>query len=114
MYYIKKRIEISASHKLNLNYESKCTEMHGHNWIVTIHCKKKTLNEYGMVIDFTHLKTVTSRLDHRCINDEIEQPTAENIAKYICDNVPYCFKVEVQESSGNIAVYEKDCECIDD
>ena len=36
MYYVTKRIEISAAHKLSLDYESKCTSLHGHNWIVTV------------------------------------------------------------------------------
>ena len=34
-------------------------------------------------------------------------PTAENIAKWIHDNVPYCVKVQVQESEGNVAIYEE-------
>ena len=32
--------------------------------------------------------------------------TAENIAKWICDTVPHCVKVTVQESEGNVATYE--------
>lgn len=35
-------------------------------------------------------------------------PTAENIACWICNQVPHCFKVEVKESEGNTAIYEKD------
>ena len=31
---------------------------------------------------------------------------AENIAKWICDTVPHCVKVTVQESEGNVATYE--------
>ncbi len=31
-----------------------------------------------------------------------------NIARWICDQIPTCFKVEVQESESNIAVYEED------
>lgn len=34
--------------------------------------------------------------------------TAENMAKWICDQIPGCFKVMVQESENNIAWYEKD------
>ena len=26
----------------------------------------------------------------------------------ICDQIPHCYKVEVEESEGNVAVYEKD------
>ncbi len=49
------------------------------------------------------------RLDHSVINDVIQcNPTAENIAKWITDIVPNCWRCEVQESEGNVAIYEKD------
>lgn len=110
MYTIIKRMEISASHQLRLSYPSKCENLHGHNWIVTVHCRARELNPDGMVVDFTHIKqTVQSRLDHHHLNDVIPaNPTAENIARWICDQIPSCFKVEVQESEGNMAIYEKD------
>lgn len=110
MYYVTKQIEISAAHKLNLDYESKCTSMHGHNWIITVHCRASQLNANGMVTDFTHIKhTVMDRLDHACINDVIDvNPTAENLAKWICDNVPNCWRVDVRESEGNTASYQID------
>ena len=110
MYYVKKRFEISASHKLNLSYESKCTNIHGHNWIITVECKSKELNSDGMVTDFTHIKQIVmERLDHSMLNEVLDfNPTAENIAKWIVDNVPNCWRCEVQESEGNSAAYEKD------
>lgn len=111
MYYVSKRMEIAGAHKLSLDYESKCSNIHGHNWIVTVHCKNKFLNENGMVVDFTHIKKkIHDRLDHKYINEVLGgvNPTAENIAHWILNQVPYCYKVEVQESEGNIAVYEVD------
>lgn len=103
-------MEVSAAHSLNLSYRSKCENLHGHNWIVTVYCRSKELNADGMVIDFTHIKKIVKdRLDHRNINDVIHlNPTAENIARWIADQIPQCFKVEVQESESNIAIYEKD------
>ena len=56
MYEVKKRLEISAAHRLALGYESKCTNLHGHNWIIDVYLRSKELNEDGMVMDFTHIK----------------------------------------------------------
>lgn len=111
MYYVKKTIEISASHQLKLSYESKCENLHGHNWIIEIFMKSKTLNEDGMVMDFTHIKEkITSKLDHQNLNEILKfNTTAENIAKWITEQLgPKCYKVSVQESQNNIAVYEVD------
>ncbi|MCH5237109.1 MAG: 6-carboxytetrahydropterin synthase QueD [Muribaculaceae bacterium] len=110
MYYVKKRLEISAAHRLQLDYESKCTHIHGHNWVITIECRAKELNGNGMVTDFSLIKKIVKdKLDHSLINERLEfNPTAENIARWIVDNVPNCWRCEVQESEGNSAAYEKD------
>ena len=104
-------MEIAGSHKLNLDYESKCQNLHGHNWIVTVHLKGESLNHNGMLMDFPHIKKqIHDVLDHQHINDIVEvNPTAENMSKWICDKLgEMCYKVEVQESEGNIATYERD------
>jgi len=110
MYYVKKTMEISAAHRLTLDYESKCNRLHGHNWIITVWCKSEELDANGMVADFTEIRrSVKQKLDHQVLNDIIPgNPTAENIARWICNMVPKCYKVEVQESRGNTACYEKD------
>lgn len=107
MYYVTKRLEISASHSLTLDYDSKCTSLHGHNWIITVHCRANELNSNGMVADFTDIKeTVMGKLDHANLNEVVPfNPTAENIARWICENVPNCYRVDVQESEGNTASY---------
>lgn len=108
MYYVKKRLEISAAHRLKLGYDSKCTQIHGHNWIITIECRSRELNADGMVVDFTHIKNkINGILDHKVLNDVLPfNPTAENIARWIVDMIPGCFRCEVQESEGNTAAYE--------
>lgn len=73
-------------------------------------CRALELNKDGMVVDFTHIKEfVMGQLDHAVINDVVPgNPTAENIARWIVENVPNCWRCEVQESEGNVAAYEKD------
>lgn len=117
MYKATKRLEISASHKLQLPYESKCQNLHGHNWLVDIEITANELTDYGMVLDFVHIKNlIHSKLDHQNLNEILQvNPTAENIAKWIAseinlyldlnesDRTVYVSKVRVQESEGNIA-----------
>ena len=107
MYYVTKRMEIAGSHRLKLSYKSKCENLHGHNWIVTVYCRARKLNKDGMVIDFKHVKNkIHGFLDHGNFNKLLSfNPTAENIAKWIVDQFPECYKATVQESEGNIAVY---------
>lgn len=111
MYYVSKRMEIAGSHSLRLPYRSKCENLHGHNWVVTVYCKSEVLNKDGMVVDFADIKEmIHGTMDHKNLNEIFNfNPTAENIAEWICTAVPHCYKVEVQESEGNIAVYEREC-----
>lgn len=110
MYTVIKRMEVSAAHSLALSYPSKCENLHGHNWIVTVYCRSRELNADGMVVDFTSIKQIVKeQLDHKNLNEVLPcNPTAENMARWICDRIPKCCKVEIQESEGNVVVYEKD------
>ncbi|MBR5271654.1 MAG: 6-carboxytetrahydropterin synthase, partial [Clostridia bacterium] len=78
--------------------------------IIDIYLRSETLNENGMIMDFTHIKNkITDKLDHKVINEVVDfNPTAENMAKYICDELaPFCYRVDVQESENNTAIYYK-------
>jgi len=127
MFTIKKTFEFAGAHKLNLPYESKCQNLHGHGWWVTVHCRAEDEavdKNNGMVVDFTEIKkAIHDVLDHTCLTNIYCQqcgnhvvqgslpeinPTAENIARWICHQIPTCYKVKVQESSGNIATYIDD------
>lgn len=121
MFSVRKTMEIAGSHSLKLPYKSKCSKTHGHNWIVTVEILADTLNkDTGMVMDFGEIKEIVNQLDHTHLNDILGNelnPTAENIAKWICDKLVQHIdslpqeqmvevnKVTVQESAGNLACY---------
>lgn len=111
MFELIKKIEISAAHSLSLDYESKCTHTHGHNWEITVFLQSRTLNQNGMIMDFSEIKRkVKEPLDHQNLNDVLNMnPTAENIAKWVCDTLgEKCKRVEVKESCNNTAIYTRD------
>ena len=119
MYEIKVTGAFSSAHNLN-NYQGKCENLHGHNWKVEIAVCKKKLDEAGLGIDFKLLKTILfkklDKLDHTHLNKlsffKKNNPTSENIAKYIFDNlhkeIPDLDKVTVWESDNSSASYTKD------
>ena len=110
MYYVKKRMEVAMAHQLTLPYEIKCSLLHGHNAVITVYCCSEELNESGMVVDFKKIKNVVEdMLDHRVINEVVKfNPTAENLARHICNSIDKCYKVTFQETEGNVACYIKD------
>ena len=75
-----------------------------------IRSRARELNEHGMVVDFSDIKRrVSDRLDHQVVNDILGcNPTAENMARWCCEQVPNCYRVDVQETQGNVATYELD------
>ena len=107
MYKVTKRINFCYGHRL-LKYAGKCRHLHGHNAIAELDVAAETLDEIGFVRDFGDIKHIIkswidATLDHRMIlcrddplvavlqehQEEIflvnENPTAEVIAKMICD-----------------------------
>lgn len=107
MYYLTKTIEISGAHRLELDYPSKCTAVHGHNWKITVYCRAKELDRNGMIVDFADIKRlIGDELDHKVLNDVLScNPTAENLARWCCERIKGCYRVDVQESEGNVASY---------
>ena len=63
-------MEVSAAQSLKLSYRSKCENLHGLKWIITVYCRSKELNADGMVVDFSHIKQVVKeQLDHHNLNE---------------------------------------------
>jgi 6-pyruvoyltetrahydropterin/6-carboxytetrahydropterin synthase len=106
MYYLKKKMEVAGAHHLNLDYSSKCSNIHGHNWVVTIYCKSEILDKNGMIVDFTSIKNIVNQLDHQNINNVVGMnPTAENLARWLCEQIPYCYRIDISETENNEASY---------
>ena len=107
MYHITREIDFCYGHRL-LNYSGKCRFLHGHNGRAVIKIAAETLDERGMVFDFSDVKKIVAgwideNLDHRMIlnrqdpvvpvfqemNEPVflidDNPTAENIARLIFD-----------------------------
>ncbi len=114
MYYVEKKLEVSASHSLKLDYPSKCSRLHGHNWLITVFCRARELNANGMVCDFADIKRrIHGYLDHGNLNELLPfNPTAENIARWCVEQIPTCYKATVRESDNNTATYVKDDEAV--
>src|SRR5262249_36029420 len=107
MYRVTREICFCYGHRL-LNYDGKCKHLHGHNGRAVITIEASRLDDLGMVMDFSRIKTVINEwldqtLDHRMIlhrDDPVlpllrqhgepvyvldVNPTAENIARLIYD-----------------------------
>ncbi len=119
MYTITVISRFSSAHNLR-GYKGKCEELHGHNWTVELTACSDKLDDLGMVADFKVLKEILSgilaALDHKYLND-VEyfkriNPTSENIAKHIYDQVKVkagvkIEKVTVWETEGACATYSE-------
>lgn len=91
MFEVRVEANFSAAHFLR-DYNGKCENLHGHNYIVRVHVQGGTLGSGGILIDFGKLKgalrSVCGELDHTNLNDHavfLQNPSAERIAKYIYD-----------------------------
>lgn len=119
--------EIDSGHSLDLPYESKCNGLHGHRWKIEVKIGSEILSDTGMVVDFTHVKEIIRRYDHKMmmqeedlelrfqkyIGDDIapllagfqgfellqDQPTAENLSRH--------FAVMIQEGIFDLPFYRK-------
>ncbi len=90
MYLISRDFKFDAAHRLE-RYHGKCEKLHGHTFKIRVTLAGVPDAE-GMIVDFVELKRIVqdrvlSVLDHSYLNDVIEQPTVENIAKWIWEKL---------------------------
>jgi 6-pyruvoyltetrahydropterin/6-carboxytetrahydropterin synthase len=123
MYEVTIKKTFSAAHILK-EIGGKCEDLHGHNFIVEVAVRGKSLNQEDILIDFRDLKRWTSEIletfDHKYLN-EIEafrgaNPSSERIARYIHDQLADKIKptnlsvarVTVWESENARVAYDND------
>jgi len=106
----------AGAHSLR-DYPGKCRQLHGHNWRVAVTVCGKKLNSLGMVIDFAYLKRelnqVIETLDHQYLNElaafTSANPTSENIAVYICNELQAKLKsIDANIRVSKVTVWESD------
>ncbi len=81
----------AAAHRLP-RYEGPCFRLHGHNYKFFVAVDGAVDPATGMITDFGKLKEVVgehvlARVDHRNLNDVLDNPTAENIARWIWETL---------------------------
>lgn len=118
MYIIRKEFSFSASHCLeHLPADHPCSNLHGHNYVVTVELRSRDVDYIGFVTDYRALepikKYIDSVLDHRHLNDVIGfNPTAENLAYYLymrfIEMFPTLYAVEISETPKTVAIYTKE------
>ncbi len=88
----------------------KCGNMHGHTYLLTV-AVDGPLDERGWVIDFADMKNAVEplikQLDHRVINDVIDNPTVEVQLEWFWDriNLPGLCELTLREGLSNSATY---------
>jgi 6-pyruvoyltetrahydropterin/6-carboxytetrahydropterin synthase len=110
---IYKEFTFDAAHWLPLVPEGhKCKRMHGHTYVVRLWLSGPVAED-GMIVDYADIASafepVFRLLDHQCLNDVIANPTTENLATYIQQQLielPALFAIEIKESSSTGCYFE--------
>jgi 6-pyruvoyltetrahydropterin/6-carboxytetrahydropterin synthase len=108
---VTKEFSFDSAHKLDWE-PGKCRNLHGHTYKLQVSVKGQ-LNSLGIIINFKDLKDVIEKriiekLDHKYLNDIINNPTAENIAIWIWnelkDHLNLC-EIKLWETPTCFVVY---------
>lgn len=105
-----KEFRFEAAHWLPMVPEDhKCRRMHGHSYRVRLEIDGP-VGDDGMVMDFATLKALWKplhdRLDHHTLNDVVDNPTCENLARWIWEKLPLDpLTVTVWETADCGAIY---------
>jgi 6-pyruvoyltetrahydropterin/6-carboxytetrahydropterin synthase len=103
----------AAAHRLP-RYDGPCFRMHGHNYRFFVGIEGEVDPRSGMIADFGEIKRVVqeqvlARVDHQNLNDVLENPTAENIARWIWEalapHLPGLFEIRLFEIADSCVTY---------
>lgn len=88
-----RRLEFDSAHRV-MEHESKCKMLHGHRYVVEASFGAVELDAIGRVIDFGVIREVLGKwiddnLDHNTILFEKDQNLGENIAKITGQKIYY-------------------------
>ena len=114
MFEVSVEYTFAAGHALR-GYKGKCENVHGHNYKVQLVVGGEQLDSAGLLMDFVEvrktIKALVERLDHHFLNDlapfDKLNPSAENIAKYICDGIELQARNQGLQVGG-VTVWETD------
>ncbi len=113
---VSKRFSFEAAHSLPfLPAGHKCRNVHGHSYVVEIHCSGP-LDARGFVVDYAEIsaamRPLLDRFDHQNLNEILTVPTtAENIGRVIFEELavvlPSLCRVDVRETARCCARIER-------
>lgn len=106
-YRISKSFTFSASHQLfGLPEGHQCGRLHGHNYTVWLELTGDELPRDGMLLDFGRMgrfkEYIDTFMDHRHLNEMLDQPTAEHLAAHLHEVATSMLTVQV----GRVVVWE--------
>jgi 6-pyruvoyltetrahydropterin/6-carboxytetrahydropterin synthase len=110
---IRRRFEFEAAHELP-GHPGECRRLHGHSYKLLISVEREIDPDSGMAIDFSDLKRIVTQevivhVDHRLLNELIDNPTAEMLAvwmwKRLQGPLPGLAEIELHETGNCSVVY---------
>jgi len=110
---VRRSFDFEAAHRLP-RHPGKCRDLHGHSYELLVSVDRGVDPQSGLAIDFSDLKAVVrrvvvDRLDHKYVNDLLDNPTAENMAVWIWNELrpelPGLIEIELHETRSCSVVY---------